>query len=120
MGSIIQVGRLGHKEVTIGVGVFNLCLLIYCILHQTHIYFTLYLFSVISKVETFESDKAGIHGLVGLPYMKVGHYHNLTKLLNSTNSTEDWTKDMFRDVAEVLGKWFLDKPGYWILDKPGY
>ena len=61
------------------------------------------LFPVISKVETFAPDKAGIHGLVGLPDNKdgdEGHFHNLTKLLNSSDSTEDWSKQLFRDISE--------------------
>jgi hypothetical protein len=59
----------------------------------------IFLFSVIVKVETFNEDRMGIHKLVGLPYKDTGHYHDLTKILNTTKSTEDWTKSLFENVS---------------------
>ena len=41
----------------------------------------------------------GIHKMIGLPYKDTGHYHDLTKILNTTKSTEDWTKSLFENVS---------------------
>ena len=64
------------------------------------------MFSAICKIETFAADKAGLHGLVGLAYKQEGqvHYNNGANLLNSTNSTEDWTRHMFQDISEHTKK----------------
>ena len=50
-------------------------------------------------METYESDRAKIHELIGLPYKKGGHYHDVQKITKSTHSTEDWTKLLFEKVS---------------------
>jgi len=63
-------------------------------------------YTAICKIETFAADKAGLHGMVGLAYKQEGqvHYNNGANLLNSTNSTEDWTRHMFQDISEHTKK----------------
>ena len=46
---------------------------------------------------------------MGLPYHgQAGHYHDITKLLNSTKSTEEWTQDMFSEVSDETKKQLRD------------
>ena len=49
-------------------------------------------------METFEEDREKIHELIGLPYKKRGHYHDIKKLGKSNYSTQDWTTKLFEDV----------------------
>jgi len=56
-------------------------------------------YSVISKFESFEEDRSGLHSMIGLPYKGKEHYHDEKTLSESAMSTADWTKQFFSNVT---------------------
>ena len=53
-------------------------------------------------MNTFENDRAGLHSLVGLPFITGEHY--MKGNTKQTCTTSDWTKRFFENITEETKK----------------